>query len=45
LLHTVVARCDEISWTLLGLSMANWNVFASGALAAFSFDAARRIRA
>lgn len=26
LLATPVARCDEIGWTLLGLSMATWNV-------------------
>ncbi len=44
LLHTVVARCDQISWTFLGLSMANWNVPFSGALAAFSAYAALRGR-
>lgn len=42
LLNTVVARCDEISWTFLGLSLANWNVPFSLALCAFSALAARR---
>lgn len=36
LLGTPVVRCDEISWTLLGLSMANWNIFFSLALALFA---------
>lgn len=36
LLHTVVARCDQISWTFLGFSMANWNVPFAAALAVFS---------
>jgi len=36
LLHTVVAQCDQISWTFLGFSMANWNVPFSAALAFFS---------
>jgi disulfide bond formation protein DsbB len=44
LLHTVVARCDQISWTFLGLSMANWNVPLSTGLAGFSFLAAMRAR-
>jgi len=42
LLHTVMAHCDEISWTFLGLSMANWNVPASLIFALFSFAAARK---
>jgi disulfide bond formation protein DsbB len=29
LLQTPVARCDQISWTLFGLSMTNWNVLLS----------------
>jgi disulfide bond formation protein DsbB len=45
LLHTVVARCDEISWTFLGLSMANWNVGYSLILALFSFCAAKKAAA
>ena len=28
-----LVRCDEIPWSLLGLSMANWNMLACGALA------------
>jgi disulfide bond formation protein DsbB len=43
LLHTVVARCDQISWRFLGLSMANWNVPFSSALAIFSGSAASRV--
>ena len=42
LLHTVAAHCDEISWTFLGLSMANWNVLASLGLATFCALAVRR---
>lgn len=44
LLHTVVARCDQISWTFLGFSMANWNLPFSLSLAAFSILAGRRLR-
>ena len=29
LLETQVVRCDEISWTMLSLSMANWNALIS----------------
>jgi disulfide bond formation protein DsbB len=42
LLHTVVARCDEIAWTFLGLSMANYNVIYSLALAILALAAARK---
>ena len=38
LLQQPVARCDEISWTLFGLSMTVWNLFYTltcGLLAAF----------
>ncbi len=42
LLHTVSARCDEISWTLFGLSMANYNVGLSLLLATFSTAAAAK---
>jgi disulfide bond formation protein DsbB len=41
LLDKPVVRCDEISWTFLGLSMANWNIPFSFALALFSAMAAR----
>ena len=40
LLQTPVARCDQISWTLLGLSMANWNILLSLGLSLFSLRAA-----
>lgn len=36
LLERPVVRCDEIPWTLLGLSPANYNVFLSSALALFA---------
>ncbi|MEL6208257.1 MAG: disulfide bond formation protein B [Pseudomonadota bacterium] len=31
---SAVVMCDEIPWTLAGLSMANWNVVASAVIAA-----------
>ena len=33
-------RCDQIAWSLFGLSMAAWNVVISLALAALAFRAA-----
>jgi disulfide bond formation protein DsbB len=42
LMETPVVRCDEIAWSLLGVSMAGWNALVSGiagaaiALIAFS---------
>ena len=36
LLKTVVPRCDQISWTILGFSMANLNIVLSLALAFFA---------
>jgi disulfide bond formation protein DsbB len=42
LLHMAVARCDQISWTFLGLSMANYNVVWSLALALFALLAAKK---
>lgn len=42
LLNTVVARCDQISWTFLGYSMANWNIVFSLLLSGFSFIAASK---
>jgi disulfide bond formation protein DsbB len=35
LLASAPVRCDEVPWSLFGLSMANWNMIASAALAAF----------
>jgi len=40
LLGTPVARCDEIAWSLFGLSLAGYNVVASAALAVLSLAAA-----
>ncbi len=36
ILNTVVGHCDQISWTFLGLSMANWNIPFSLILSVFS---------
>lgn len=36
--------CDAIDWTLFGVSMATYNVFASAALALAAFWAAEKIR-
>jgi disulfide bond formation protein DsbB len=33
LLAAPVVRCDEIAWSLFGISMAGWNFIISGALA------------
>jgi len=41
LLATDVARCDEVPWSLLGISMAGWNLIVSATLAALAFAAAR----
>ncbi len=41
LIATAVARCDVIPWSFLGLSMANWNVPFSLALAVLAACAAR----
>ena len=39
-----VVLCDEVAWTLLGLSMASWNMLASVALALLWLAAAWRAR-
>lgn len=36
LLKTPLVSCDEINFTFLGLSMANWNIFASFGLGLFA---------
>jgi disulfide bond formation protein DsbB len=41
LLTMATGSCEEISWTFLGLSMANWNIPLSLALAAFAALACR----
>jgi len=38
------ARCDQIAWSLFGLSMAAWNAILSLALAAFALRAAFAFR-
>jgi len=38
--HTKVVRCDEVQIRVLGLSLANWNVVISAALAALAGRAA-----
>lgn len=42
ILATPVVRCDEISWDILGLSLANLNVAISAGLAMIWIAAARR---
>ena len=39
---TPVARCDQILWSLLGISLAGYNLIASAVLAGLSFAAAGR---
>lgn len=43
LLETPVARCDEVAWSLLGISMAGWNLLLSLGLGGLSFLVAQRI--
>lgn len=43
LLSTGVAHCDQITWTFLGFSMANWNIPTSLGLAIFAALAAWRL--
>lgn len=40
LLAQPVVRCDEVAWSLFGISMAGWNFLFSLGLAALSFAAA-----
>jgi disulfide bond formation protein DsbB len=40
---TRVVRCDEAAWRLFGLSLAGYNALISGAMAALSFAAARKV--
>jgi disulfide bond formation protein DsbB len=41
ILAAPVTRCDEIAWSLFGISIAGFNAIFSGALALFGFIAAR----
>lgn len=42
LMRTPVIRCDEVSWSLFGVSMAGYNVLMSLGLAAMAFMASFR---
>jgi disulfide bond formation protein DsbB len=42
ILAAPVVRCDDIAWSLFGISMAGYNILYSGALGAFSLWQARR---
>ncbi len=39
ILHEQPVRCDEVPWSLFGVSLAGWNFLASLAMAAISFAA------
>lgn len=43
LLATPIVRCDEIAWSMFGISMAGYNVIASVLLAGFALVAAFRL--
>ena len=42
ILNAPLIRCDEVAWSMLGLSMASWNAVISLALAGVWIAAARR---
>ena len=42
LMAAPITRCDEVAWSLFGISMAGYNVIASLALAGFAFAGWRR---
>ena len=44
LLDTPIVRCDDVPWSLLGISLAGYNFFVSLALAGTSVMAARNFR-
>ncbi len=44
LMAAPVVRCDDINFTFLGFTMANWNILASLAFCAFALFAAWRLR-
>jgi disulfide bond formation protein DsbB len=44
IMATPVIRCNDIQWSLFGISMAGYNVLTSLALAVFSLMAAKRNR-
>ena len=41
--QTEVVRCDEVAWSLFGISIAGYNTLIAGALAAVSLLASRRL--
>ena len=41
IMNAPIVRCDEVPWSLFGVSMAGYNVLISAALATFSLWAAR----
>jgi disulfide bond formation protein DsbB len=41
-MNAPLVRCDEVPWELFTLSMASWNMLASGALALIFVAALRR---
>ena len=45
LFHQQPVRCDEPAWTVLGVSLAGWNLLASLAMTGICFVTARRRRA
>jgi disulfide bond formation protein DsbB len=42
ILAAPVVRCDDVAWSLFGISMAGYNILYSGALGAFSLWQSRR---
>ncbi|MBT3703786.1 MAG: disulfide bond formation protein B, partial [Alphaproteobacteria bacterium] len=44
IMATPVIRCNDIQWSLFGISMAGYNVLTSLALAGFALLAAKRNR-
>jgi disulfide bond formation protein DsbB len=44
ILNAPLVRCDEVAWSLMGLSMASWNAVLSLALAVIWVAAARKAR-
>lgn len=42
IMNAPLIRCDEVAWSLLGLSMASWNAVLSAGLAMIWIAAARR---
>jgi disulfide bond formation protein DsbB len=44
IMGTAPARCDEVAWSLFGISMAGWNLIASIVVAGYAFWAARQLR-